>query len=118
MLKIAVSVQAITDKNNFDWSRLRFSERTLTIPEFQTLLEGQYAFNTLRNMPTFSQKLNCVKNFQLCEELPFSSVKVKVAQLCLTLCNPMNNTVHGILQARILEWGAFPVSRGSSQPRD
>lgn len=63
MLKIAVSVQAITDKNNFDWSRLRFSERTLTIPEFQTLLEGQYAFNTLRNMPTFSQKLNCGKNF-------------------------------------------------------
>ena len=27
-------------------------------------------------------------------------------------------TVHGILQARILEWGAFPFSRGSSQPRD
>ena len=35
-----------------------------------------------------------------------------------TLCNPMNYTVHGILQARILEWAAFPFSRGSSQPRD
>ena len=43
---------------------------------------------------------------------------VKVAQLCLTLCGPMNYTVHGILQARILEWVAFPFSRGSSQPRD
>ena len=32
------------------------------------------------------------------------SVKVKVTQLCLTLCNPMDYTVHGILQARILEW--------------
>ena len=44
-------------------------------------------------------------------------VKVKVAQLCLTLCDPMDYTVHGILQARILEWVAFPFSRGSSQPR-
>ena len=45
-------------------------------------------------------------------------VKVKVAQSCLTLCDPMDYTVHGILQARILEWVAFPVSRGSSQPRN
>ena len=44
--------------------------------------------------------------------------KVKVTQSCLTLCNPMDYTVHGILQARILEWIAFPFSRGSSQPRD
>ena len=43
---------------------------------------------------------------------------VKVAQLCPTLCNPMDYTVHEILQARILEWVAFPFSRGSSQPRD
>ena len=45
-------------------------------------------------------------------------VKVKVAQSCLTLCNPVDYTVHGILQARIREWVAFPFSRGSSQPRD
>ena len=45
-------------------------------------------------------------------------VKVKVAQLCLTLCDPMDYTVHRILQARILEWVAIPCSRGSSQPRD
>ena len=45
-------------------------------------------------------------------------VKVKVTQLCPTLCNPMDYTVHGILQARILEWVAFPFSRGSSQTRD
>ena len=43
---------------------------------------------------------------------------VKVAQSCLTLCDPMDYTVHGILQARILERAAFPFSRGSSQPRD
>ena len=44
--------------------------------------------------------------------------KVKVAQLCPNLCDPMNYTVLGILQARILNWVAFPFSRGSSQPRD
>ena len=45
-------------------------------------------------------------------------VKVKVGQSCPTLCDHMDYTVHGILQARILEWVAFPFSRGSSQPRD
>jgi len=50
-------------------------------------------------------------------------MKVKVIQWCLTLCNPMDcslpgSPVHGIYQARILEWVAFPFSRGSSQPRD
>ena len=44
--------------------------------------------------------------------------KVKVTQLCSTLCDPMDYTVHGILQARILEWVAFSFSKGSSQPRD
>ena len=47
-----------------------------------------------------------------------SLVKVNVAQSCLTLCDPMDHTVRAILQARILEWVAFPFSRGSSQPRD
>ena len=46
-----------------------------------------------------------------------------VAQSCLTLCNPTDcsppgSSVHGILQARMLEWVAMPSSRGSSQPRD
>ena len=45
-------------------------------------------------------------------------LKVKVTQLCPTFCDPMDYTVHGILQARILELAAFPFSRGSSQPRD
>ena len=53
----------------------------------------------------------------------WQKVKVLVAQLYLTLCKLMDwnlsgYSVHGILQARILEWVAFPFSRGSSQPRD
>ena len=45
-----------------------------------------------------------------------AKVKVKVAQSCP--CDPMDYTVHGILQARILEWVAIPFSRGSSWPRN
>ena len=45
------------------------------------------------------------------------------AQSCLTLCDPMDcgppgSSVHGIYQARILEWVAFSFSKGSFQPRD
>jgi len=47
-----------------------------------------------------------------------TKMKVKVTQPCPTLCDPINYTVHGMLQARILEWVAFPFSRGSSQTRD
>ena len=42
--------------------------------------------------------------------------EVKVAQSCPTLCDPMDYTLHGILQARILEWVAVTFSRGSSNP--
>ena len=47
----------------------------------------------------------------------------KLLQSCPTLyntmdCSPLCSSVHGILQARILEWGSMPSSRGSSWPRD
>ena len=61
------------------------------------------------NIGFASQRLCCeVKVAQ-----SWLSVKLKVA-----LRDPMDYTVHGILQARILEWVAFPFSRGFSQPRD
>ena len=48
----------------------------------------------------------------------FQLILVKVVQSCPTPWGPMDYTVHGILQARILEWVAFPFSRGPSQHRD
>ena len=45
-----------------------------------------------------------------------SDLKVKVSQSCPTLCDPMNYTVHGILQATILKWAAFPFSRDLPNP--
>ena len=59
-----------------------------------------------------------VKWYNVVKRKKVGKVKVKVTQSCLTLYNPVNYTVHGILQASILEWVAFPFSRGSSQPRD
>ena len=55
-------------------------------------------------------------------KVELQKVKLFVAQLCLTLRNPMDcsppvSSVHGILQARILEWVAMPSSRGSSWSR-
>ena len=43
--------------------------------------------------------------------------EVRVVQLCLTLCDPVDNRVHGILQPRILEWVACAFTSGPSQPR-
>ena len=62
------------------------------------------------------------KTNQLHRGFKLNSQKVLVAQSCLTLCDPMDcsplgSSVHGILQARILEWVAISFSRGSSQPR-
>ena len=48
----------------------------------------------------------------------FDCVKAKVAQSCPTLWDPVNSTVHGILQGSILELVAFPFSKGSFQLRD
>ena len=47
----------------------------------------------------------------------------EVAKSCPTLCDPMDchlpgSSVHGIFQARVLEWGAIYSARGSSRPRD
>ena len=54
--------------------------------------------------------------------LKYICIYLMFAQLCLTLCNPMDcslqrSSVHGIFQARVPEWVAITFSRRSSQPR-
>ena len=75
--------------------------------------KGILKFTTVKNTWSVLQESPQVKTV---EEVKWS--EVQVAQSCLTLCNSMDYTVCGILQARILEWVAFPFFRGSSQPRD
>ena len=60
-----------------------------------------------------SQQGSCSSSEQVIQEK-----NVKVTQSCLTLCDLMDYTVYGILQARILEWVVVPFSRGLFQPRD
>ena len=89
---------------------------------------GRPIFNFSKNLHiVFHSHQQCVTTFHhiltsACWFLfswgwPFWHMKVKVTQLCLTLCDPMDYTVHGILQARILEWVAYLFSSGSSRPR-
>ena len=55
--------------------------------------------------------------FNICK-MVFMALKVKVAQPCLTLFDPMDSTIYGIFQARTLEWVAISFSRRFSQQRD
>ena len=92
------------------------------------ILQG-WTFSLIHFLKRFSSKLN--ESHQIaktqfsskrhsveCLNILKESVKVKVTRSHPALCNPMDYTVHGILQARILEWVAFPFCRGSSQPWD
>ena len=90
---------------------------------------------TLQNLPSFIQKRMVItvarcSCLHYCPDLFYQhmlshssyTVCVLISQSCLTLYDSMNcslpgSPVHGILQARILEWVTIPVSRGSSQPR-
>ena len=77
------------------------------------LLQLEYAYE----LPGTLVKKHILVNYQL------ESVKVSVAQSCQTLCNradcsPPGSSIHGISQARILEWLAVPFSWGSFQTRD
>ena len=74
-------------------------------------------------LSTQRQALSFLAELGLGDDQMSHRVKVKVTQLCPTLCDPMDcslpgSSVHGILQARILEWVAMPFSRESSQSRD
>ena len=64
-----------------------------------------YLCNYVNNIFSVPRSLRYIKML--------AQVKVKVTQSCPTFCNPTDYTVHGILQARLLEWEAFPLSRGS-----
>ena len=74
----------------------------------------------LQTLTGFAEPSKAITSYTLSRPNQFCIflVKVKVSQSCPTLCNPMDYTVYGILQARILEWVAVPSSRGASQPRD
>ena len=78
---------------------------------------------THTNQTKIKHKERLLKAARWTQQVTYRGSEVKVAQLCPTLCNPLDcslpgSSVYGIFQARILQWVAIPFSRGSSQPRD
>ena len=73
---------------------------------------------TLKNFNIDTIPIFNIQSILTFTQLSPKEVKVKKSEKSLspTLCDPMDYTVHGILQVRILEQVAFPFSRGSSQP--
>ena len=98
-------------------------------PEFLALAGGFFPLSHLGSLKSISKYTNqyngceCISAAVLKSSTKvFMKVKVNVPQSrrpqsCPTL-STHEHTVHGILQARILEWVAFPFSRESSKPRD
>ena len=87
----------------------------ICISEFSSAFIHYYFWNNFEKFFKWKHKLH--------ESVIVMKVKVLVAQSCLMLCDPVDcsppgSSVHGIMQARILEWAAISFSRGSSQPRD
>ena len=96
-------------------------------------MHNQYPQGTLENTKMTWDQISILKDL-FCKKLSRcyhgpdgedegKKVKVLITQPCLTLCNPVDcsppgSSVHGILQARILEWVAIPFPRGSFWPRN
>ena len=81
-------------------------------PKTNMALQIKYTSIKLKNVKVKKQTPEYIHNYK-----KWYKVLVNGTKSCPTLCDPMDYTVHGILQARILEWVAFSFSRGSSQPR-
>ena len=89
-------------------------EKDRFLEKFNSLTLNQEEIEIMKN-PIISTEIEAVIRKKL--------KKSEVAQSCPSLCDPVDcslpcSSVHGIFQARVLEWVAISFSRGSSQPRD
>ena len=99
-----------------EWEKIRANETTYK-GSISKIYKQLIQLNTRKtNNPIKNWEKDLNRHFSK-EDIQMANVN-KVTQSCPTLCDPMDYTVYGNLQARILEWVVFPFSRGSSQPRD
>ena len=129
-VELRALMKHLQDNSGSHWPWSQFSPWLRKVKHLWCLLQG---FTLVRLV---SESLGAHSHLSLCDHSPllgpshFSTynnwkmkMKVLVAKSCLILhdlmdCSPPGSSVHGILQARILEWVVISFSRGSSQPRD
>ena len=105
-------------KFSLRWNR--FHQEKKRLATFPPAAWGPLAFLPVTLSELMPYHFGCIywlegrrlKGRRLHKGTPGKKLKVKVAQSCLTLCDPMDYTIHGIPQARILEWVAFPFTQG------
>ena len=113
---------------SLELSSLFYSFKVHWIPTLSHVVYTLFNIRKPRNLDAPIPEVSIPSNFVIITFLIFMSstihmcMCVLVAQSCSTHCDPMDcsplgSSVHGILQARILEWVAISFSRGSSQPR-
>ena len=108
---VSCIIQFSVSSEDFNFTAIKSAEYLLSLKNFSLTSISPSSHHSF--IPLLSL-IKLLKDF-VC--FPIFTLKVKVTHLCLPLCDPMGYKVHGILQARKLEWIAFPFSRGSSQPR-
>ena len=113
--------RSLEKKNN---SSLHFDSYALECIGGKHSIETSFWYKELSgemdhsNSNTYSRVVCVLKMNKMIWPLTMTIVKWKSVSCVQTLFNPMDYTVHGILQARILECVAFPFSMGSFQPRN
>ena len=116
---IQVSIQPGWEVRGIHFFKFNFYWSIVALQCFVNLLYNFYCESTIS---TVNQPYICVGSPSYLGHhravSRFPELHSEVAQSRLTLRDPMDCTVHGILQSRILEWIAFPFSRGSFQPRN
>ena len=124
-----MDTQAGVDQSSFPLHRLSHSVAKLSLPQFFSCIHStnihctsvmlwQWSEYKLYPLWNSYQRGPLGWNWALVSGCPWQRKWSESCSSCPTLCNPMDYTVHGILQASILECVVVPFSRESSQPRD
>ena len=114
------------------WRKISTSSRFQCLPSLYNVTQFLFQNILYKLLSLFRKRIFFFKQSQILVEKWGHENKITSlldlircvhAQLCLTLCNPMDcsppgSSVHGTLQARIVEWVAISFSGGSSWPRD
>ena len=98
--------------SSVSWNLLKFTSIESVMLSNHLILCSSYSSSYLFLLPSIFQSIRVFSN-----ELALHIRWSKYWNFSFP-CDPMDFTVHGIFQARILEWVTFPFSRGSSQPRN